>query len=136
MRELKFRVWTGAEMVHDVTVGKFGNFYVNPGPNGNGLRLNDMASLTTYTTKYPEGTPVMQYTGLKDFKGNEIYEGDVMAVFLGEAEGYDHVPVVFKNGCFMVGKLSPTPLKEELDYWNGNICVAGNIYENPDLLGS
>lgn len=33
----KFRVWNGSEMIYDVTVGKFGAFYVNPGDKGDGV---------------------------------------------------------------------------------------------------
>jgi hypothetical protein len=50
MRELKFRVWNGYSMEHNVTVGKFGNFYVNP-ENGDGLDPKDSASLTTWKKK-------------------------------------------------------------------------------------
>ena len=67
-------------------------------------------------------------------KEKEIYEGDVMAVYLGEDAGIDYQPVHFKDGCFVLGKLSPTPLHEELEYWKENIWVAGNIYENGDLI--
>lgn len=134
-RELKFRVWNGASMEYNVTVGKFGNFYVNP-ENGNGLNPKDSASLTTCTTKYHESTPVMQYTGMKDSEGNEIYEGDIIShpeYFETPEMGNNpkqYGVVVFERCAFRMydEALSPEDL-ENNDYF----FVAGNIYENPEL---
>jgi uncharacterized phage protein (TIGR01671 family) len=82
----------------------------------------------------------MQYVGLKDKNGKEIYEGDILKSFYGVGT----YTVIFKHGTFgMQGN------SDYLDDWNrpknygyssfkdcdnGNIEIIGNIYENHELL--
>ena len=128
MKTIKFRIWNGMEMVYDITSGKFGTFYVNP-EKGDGLNPEDTASLTVNTTKYPEGTPVMQYSGIDDKNGKEIYEGDIFKIG-AEKEVFE---VRFEHGCFMAFcKGKQYGLIGELQ-----ICfidIIGNIYQNAELL--
>ena len=128
MKTVKFRIWNGIEMVYDITSGKFGTFYVNP-ENGNGLNPEDTASLTVNTTKYHEGTPLMQYSGIDDKNGKEIYEGDIFKLG-AEKEVFE---VRFEHGCFMAfcnGKQYGLIGELQICF----IDIIGNIYQNAELL--
>lgn len=134
-REIKFRVWNGAEMVHDVTVGKFGVFYVNP--TNNGLDLRDSASITPFTTKYNDGTPLMQYTGLTDKHGFEIYEGDIINSKFSDGKDCSHVVEWDESGFVVRFYESQTDAGSSFSqHWLTEFEkeVIGNIYANPELI--
>ncbi|QDS35855.1 YopX family protein [Brevibacillus brevis] len=67
----------------------------------------------------------MQYTGLCDKNGKEIYEGDIL-FWDGGFKVY--TTVRFKDGMFLAGDM---PLYDCVDEE-----VIGNIYENPELLAA
>lgn len=71
----------------------------------------------------------MQYTGLKDKNGKEIYEGDIIKKYYDIGE-----PRISKIYFDYRG----VRIKEEsgmnLLYGSGSYEVIGNIYENPDLV--
>lgn len=70
---------------------------------------------------------IMQYTGLKDCKGVEIYEGDIVNVKYSDGSGYDNpVEVSFGEGSFWAGMGYLNDIKI--------IEVIGNIFENPELV--
>jgi hypothetical protein len=116
MREIKFRAWNPDnphyKMVmnplhrcdpHDLLDGKKEGFYKN--------------------------WVLMQYTGLKDKNGKEIYQGDVIRNIIPETDthtGICHMTVDDVFSCYATLR--------DLVIEHADFEVIGNIYENPELL--
>lgn len=117
MREIKFRVW---DKVHGMMpVQKISLKTMKAMPYG-------------WNIAYDFGE-VMQYTGLKDKHGKEIYEGDIIR-YEHSAVGSIVRVVQYKYGMYGVeGNVKGTqiPFANILDSTRE---VIGNIYENPELL--
>lgn len=123
MREIKFRIWKDREMIFLSSALSNGDVFLM---NGN--------SLMPDTDKIE----IMQYTGLKDKNGKEIYEGDILELIDWYDDSISIHPVVFKNSAFMCQRLDDKEFP--FFYLQGNddlkdgYKVIGNIYENPELL--
>ena len=82
---------------------------------------------------------IMQSTGLKDKHGVEIFEGDVLKVFIFDGKG-PHAKVIFKNGMFGIEDDMFGYGYDKGLYTLDQIIsirdaeVIGNIYEHPHLL--
>lgn len=78
---------------------------------------------------------IMQYTGYKDIKGQEIYEGDILA-----HQDYWWVRIEYDNGSFMVRDVDKVRYNNRiLNEYIGNFDISkwrviGNIYENKELF--
>ena len=122
MREIKFRAWD--KLTKEIVNVKRLDLF-----NGKvGLGWNEYDGVTWRDIKDLE---LMQYTGLKDKNGREIYEGDIV-------KGAGKNPTIYivkwldsYGGFAFIDKEKAIPAFEFLI----NFCeVIGNIYENPELL--
>lgn len=133
MRDIKFRVWDKetkhmhicGEDVHDTI-----NFEIETNRAYYYNLQNGCGSL-----REDSDYVLMQYTGLKDKNGKEIYEGDIIKICAeglgGEAIGkivYDEYDLAF------VLRNEVEELSECLWYAEQQLEVIGNIYDNPELL--
>ncbi len=130
MREIKFRVWDKKKKVMDAAEEiSFVSSHDEYGDEG-GLPY----SVKIFDGKYysilpPDSFELMQFTGLRDKSGKEIYEGDI----INTAFAHDKQVVWFdKNTATFflyasAGKTIPLNRSRPLE-------VLGNIYERPDLI--
>jgi uncharacterized phage protein (TIGR01671 family) len=86
-----------------------------------------------YSGYDPDDLIFMQYTGLKDKNGKEIYEGDIVKyVGIRTKIKYKH-EVIFKYGCFLA-RCKEIDNLMYIGKVNDVLEIIGNIYQNKDLL--
>mgnify|MGYP002760781548 FL=1 len=92
-----------------------------------------MRDMTAHPQIVDDKFEVMQYTGLKDNNGKEIYEGDVVEIYLYEYASVDETQKITigenkggRNFYRDVGYLQNINSK--------HVEIIGNMYENPELI--
>lgn len=140
-RELRFRTWFQDQMTYlEQSIGQYDY------ENGIVLSFSDegydeFGAHERFDVSQSNPPPMMQWTGLRDKNGKEIYEGDVLK---HDLDIKFTSRVEFINGQF-VRHINEYELRNQLfpfhsSLYGSNIMVdfevIGNIYENPDILKS
>lgn len=124
MREIKFRIWdknvNRMEIVTEMVYGDDGKVI-----DANSIIIKEEGIL-------------MQFTGLHDNNGKEIYEGDIVEFCVFDHNGKDYWykgSISYGNASFGIdtndnGWFDLGSVLEDAE----NIEVIGNVHENPKLL--
>ena len=115
MREIKFRAWNKETKEIE---------YME---NSNTLPLLALFNLENCGSRI-----FMQYTGLLDKNGKEVFVGDIVSPINFNGSYRDAI-IKFKNGCFIVESMGMCKDYECLGDKIG-FKIIGNIWENPDLI--
>lgn len=113
-REIKFRVWDNVDYMTTFT----------------------LEDLQLRKVQFTSECVVMQFTGLQDKEGKEIYEGDL--VKCGKSKDAMLAIIVFRQQAFLLQYLPVEKKKGEqiYDYMEDykHFEVLGNVFENPELI--
>lgn len=135
MREIKFRAWDeGRKEWHiGVAIDEFGDQYTWQKVE------NDIHAYRKLSSNF---LTILQFTGLLDKNGKEIYEGDILHHYYKPIFGNkvldDIYEVVFEDGQFTQLLINKEDLmyRKDVAIWHpfSQLEVIGNIWENGDLL--
>ncbi|ABI36869.1 hypothetical protein [Geobacillus virus E2] len=124
MKEIKYRAWDGKNLLQVEAI----HFDVN---TVEVIVPCDAIDCEGHPFEYSfDEVVIMQYTGLKDKNGTEIYEGDVIR----DNDGFLWV-VYFEDGMYCAKGGEYETVEYLIEFCPEWCEVISNIYEHPHLLG-
>lgn len=124
MKTIKFRAWDiDSKKMLDVKA-------IDWDDKGNIISINYPEGKLYPDEDYGDHVVLMQFTGMCDKNGKEIYEGDILDTGKYEKK-YGIVKWNEKDASFRITNVSSTTIGKANKFYE----IVGNIYENQDLLG-
>ena len=131
-REIKFRAWdnNSKEWLMGYEYPNLGGFSMY----GECMLFNEWSGILNrfilqQKDRKEDDLKLMQFTGLLDKNGKEIYEGDIV-----NTPHNGIMKVMFLDGSFQMRMANGE--KNNSLTWAYNSEIIGNIYQNPELLES
>ena len=129
MREYRFR---GKRKDNGEWV--YGYYYTQIITHAGNRKSRDHFMRTEQNIRYEvDPDTVGQYTGLKDKSGKEIYEGDIIILPDEDDDEYFVIEWDDDTARFAIVQHGSTMCDFD-NYYGKELCIIGNIYENPELL--
>ena len=124
MKEFKMKAWLKKEKKMVAIIGIDFNYEY--------IRYTEDDNLFNSDYKVAEFKDIelLQFTGLKDNGGQELYEADVIKFNDGVDDIYGLISYDDEDGTYRV---SYENITEHLSEREGDFEIVGNIFENPDL---
>ncbi len=140
MREFKFRAWDKeSKVMRPVTRMDFLEWEVRCDIDSQYIRYSN-GERNSFRNEDTDRHIIMQYTGLKDYRDNDIYEGDIVKVndTFGMEDSYHEVRYMIEGDypAYDLAGVEAYIESNALQYYLvvGIVEVVGNIYDNWDML--
>jgi len=142
MRKIKFRAWDNENScfykpTYEAYKGNLEEILMSPSGDLNmrTFKKGTHIEILNHESNFPDRFILMQYTGLKDKNGKEIYEGDIITTLIKPNRGKDYIEtIVVKWDIYEDDEYCNHRSGFDIPDNSELFEIIGNIYKNPELI--